>query len=66
MRKPTWNQGLYAAAVTMLLFMSACSHTGIDAGGESETNNGGIAFVAMAGMLIVIAVVLWWIIGRED
>jgi hypothetical protein len=50
----------------MLLFLSACSRTGIDAGGESETNNGGIAFVAMAGMLIVIAIVLWWIIGRED
>ena len=49
-----------------LLLLSACGGTGLDAGGESETNNGGIAFVAMAGMLIVIALVLWWIIGRED
>lgn len=57
---------LYLCAVGVLLFLSACSRTGIDAGGESETNNGGIAFVAMAGMLIVIAIVLWWIIGRED
>jgi hypothetical protein len=57
---------LYLAAAGALLFLSACSGTGIDAGGESETNNGGIAFVAMAGMLIVIAIVLWWIIGRED
>jgi hypothetical protein len=66
MRRPVWNKALYTAAVAGLLFMSACSHTGIDAGGDSETNNGGIAFVAMAGMLIVIAIVLWWIIGRED
>jgi hypothetical protein len=57
---------LWLAAGSVLLFLSACSRTGIDAGGESETNNGGIAFVAMAGMLIVIAVILWWIIGRED
>jgi hypothetical protein len=57
---------LYLAAAGALLFLSACSGTGIDAGGETETNNGGIAFVAMAGMLIVIALVLWWIIGRED
>jgi hypothetical protein len=57
---------LWLSAASLLLFLSACSRTGIDAGGESETNNGGIAFVAMAGMLIVIAVILWWIIGRED
>jgi hypothetical protein len=53
-------------ALGLLLLLSACGGTGLDAGGESETNNGGIAFVAMAGMLIVIALVLWWIIGRED
>ena len=57
---------LWVSAGSVLLFLSACSKTGIDAGGESETNNGGIAFVAMTGMLIVIAAVLWWIIGRED
>ncbi|MDP9224958.1 MAG: hypothetical protein M3P18_14160 [Actinomycetota bacterium] len=57
---------LYLATVAVGLVLSACSGTGIDAGGDSETNNGGIAFVAMAGMLILIALVLWWIIGRED
>jgi hypothetical protein len=66
MRRPSWNRGLYLAGASLMLFLSACSKTGIDAGGESETNNGGIAFVAMAGMLIVIGIVLWWIIGRED
>jgi hypothetical protein len=55
---------LVAAGAAVLL--SACSGTGIDAGGESETNNEGIAFVAMAGMLLLIALILWWIIGRED
>ncbi|HEX3327708.1 MAG TPA: hypothetical protein VHV50_11990 [Actinomycetota bacterium] len=57
---------LYLALAGVVLLLAACSGTGIDAGGESETNNGGIAFVAMAGMLIVIGLVLWWIIGRED
>jgi hypothetical protein len=57
---------LYLALASVVLLLAACSRTGIDAGGESETNNGGIAFVAMAGMLIVIGLVLWWIIGRED
>jgi hypothetical protein len=66
MPKRGWNRGLYVTAATALVFLSACSRTGIDAGGDSETNNGGIAFVAMAGMLILIAIVLWWIIGRED
>ena len=66
MHRPRLHKALYVASVTALLFLSACSRPGIDAGGESETNNGGIAFVAMAGMLIVIGIVLWWIIGRED
>ena len=57
---------LCLCALGISLFLSACSQKGIDAGGESPTNNGGIAFVAMTGMLIIIAVVLWWIIGRED
>ena len=48
-----------------LLALSACSG-GIQAGGESPTNNGGIAWIAMAGMLIVIGIVLWIILGRED
>ncbi|MEA2506127.1 MAG: hypothetical protein QOH48_745 [Actinomycetota bacterium] len=57
---------LYLVAAGALLFLSACSGTGIDAGGDTETNNGGVAFVAMAGMLLLIALILWWILGRED
>lgn len=48
-----------------LLAMSACSG-GINAGGETETSNGGIAWIAMAGMLIAIGVVLYVILGRDD
>ena len=48
-----------------LVAMSACSG-GINAGGETETSNGGIAWIAMAGMLIAIGVVLYVILGRDD
>ena len=51
-------------AVT-LLFLGACSG-GINAGGESPTNNGGIAFIALAGMLILAGIILWIILGREE
>jgi hypothetical protein len=53
------------AALTSLLLLSACG-TGIDAGGETLGENGGVAFIAMTGMLVLTAVVLWWIMGRED
>ena len=52
-------------ATLALLLLSACSG-GIQAGGEEATNNGGIAFIAMAGMLILLGIVLWIILGRED
>ena len=48
-----------------LLALSACTG-GIQAGGESPTNNGGIAWIAMAVMLILTGVILWIILGRED
>jgi hypothetical protein len=48
-----------------LLLLSACSG-GIQAGGEEATNNGGIAFIALAGLLILMGIVLWIILGRED
>ncbi|MGH2807258.1 MAG: hypothetical protein ACRDKT_08280 [Actinomycetota bacterium] len=48
-----------------LLMMAACSG-GIQAGGEEATNNGGIAFIALAGMLIILGVILWIILGRGD
>jgi hypothetical protein len=49
-----------------LLVMVACSNGGIQAGGEEATNNGGVAFIAMAGMLILTGIILWIILGRED
>ena len=48
-----------------LLVMGACSG-GINAGGETETSNGGIAWIAMAGMLIAIGVILYIILGRDE
>ena len=53
------------AALTSLLLLSACG-TGIDAGGESLGENGGVAFIALTFMLVLTGVVLWWIMGRED
>jgi hypothetical protein len=47
------------------LSLGACSG-GINAGGESPTNNGGIAFIALAGMLILAGIILWIILGREE
>jgi hypothetical protein len=52
-------------ALGALLTCVACTG-GINAGGEEATNNGGIAFVALAGMLIAIAIVLWIILGRGE
>ena len=48
-----------------LLLLSGC-RGGINAGGERCPDCGGVAFIAMAGMLIAIAVILWFILGRED
>ena len=53
------------AALTSLLLLGACG-TGIDAGGESLGENGGVAFIAMTFMLVLTVVILWWIMGRED
>jgi hypothetical protein len=49
----------------LLVAMPACTG-GINAGGESPTNNGGIAFIALAGMLILAVIILWIILGREE
>ena len=51
--------------LTLLLGLTACTG-GINAGGESPTNNGGIAFIALAGMLILAVIILWIILGREE
>lgn len=45
--------------------LSACG-TGIDAGGESLGENGGVAFILMTVMLLGTAGILWWILGRDE
>jgi hypothetical protein len=54
------------AALSVLLLLGSCSGGGINAGGESPSDNGGVAFIAFAVMLVVTAIVLWLILGRED
>ncbi len=54
-----------AVALMALLMFGGCG-TGIDAGGESLGENGGVAFILMTVMLLVVGAVLWWIMGRED
>ena len=48
-------------ASLLLLGLTACSKPGIDAG-----EDGGVAFIAMAGMLILTAIILWFFLGRQD
>jgi hypothetical protein len=48
-------------ALLGLLTLSACSGRSIDAG-----EDGGVAFIAMAGMLILTVVLLWFFLGRND
>ncbi|HEV2754246.1 MAG TPA: hypothetical protein VG318_00520 [Actinomycetota bacterium] len=48
-------------AAMMLLALAGCTRTGINAGEE-----GGVAFILMAVMLILTAVILWVILGREE
>ena len=57
---------LRVALVSLALIALAGCTGGIQAGGESPTNNGGIAWVAMSGMLILTGIILWIILGRED
>jgi hypothetical protein len=49
-----------------LLGLAACTGTGIDAGGESNGSNGGVAFMILTAFLVVGALILWFILGRED
>lgn len=50
----------------LLLSLAACTGTGIDAGGESNSSNGGVAFMVLTAFLVVGAAILWFILGRED
>ncbi len=52
-------------ALAALVSMGACA-TGIDAGGESLGENGGVAWILMSSMLIGVGGLLWWIIGRDE
>ncbi len=48
-----------------LLSLVACTG-GIQAGGEEPTNNGGIAWIAMAGLLVITGIIMWIFLGRDD
>ena len=48
-------------ALFSMLALSACSKEGINAGEE-----GGVAFIAMAAMLVLTCVLLWFFLGRND
>lgn len=43
------------------LGLTACTKTGLNAGKQ-----GGLAWIGMSVMLIAIAAILWFFIGRED
>jgi hypothetical protein len=47
-------------ATLLLATLSACSQPGINAGEE-----GGRAFMAFTGMLLITGLVLWFFLGRE-
>lgn len=44
----------------LLAVLTSCSGTGINAGRQ-----GGVAFIAMAVMLVLMVAILWFILGRE-
>jgi hypothetical protein len=52
--------------VALALLTSACGKLGIDAGGETTSNNGGVAFILLTAFLVVGGIILWFILGRED
>ena len=55
---------LLVAAMALVAF-AGCA-TGIDAGGESLGENGGVAWILMSAMLLSVGALLWWIIGRDE
>ncbi|MFN2588164.1 MAG: hypothetical protein ABR613_08605 [Actinomycetota bacterium] len=50
-----------SAAAAALLALGGCTRTGVNAGEE-----GGTAFILFTVMLILTAVILWFILGREE
>jgi hypothetical protein len=55
-----------AFLLALALSMSACGKLGIDAGGETTSNNGGVAFILLTSFLVVGGLILWFVLGRED
>ncbi len=53
-------------ATLMLIALTACGKPGIDAGGESNASNGGVAFMVLTGLLVAGVIILWFILGREE
>ena len=49
-----------AAGALVLATFGGCTN-GIDAGID-----GGVAFIAMTGMLILMVLILWFILGRDE
>lgn len=49
------------ATAGLLLLLSGCSRTGINAGEE-----GGQAFILFTVMLLITIAILWFILGREE
>jgi len=60
-----FSGSLRTLSLSLFLLLGACSR-GINAGGETATDNGGVAFIAMTVMLVAICVVLWLILGRRE
>ena len=56
---------LMIVALMALLVLGGCA-TGVDAGGESLGENGGVAFILLTVMLLLTGAIMWWIMGRED
>ena len=53
-------------ATLMLVAFAACGKPGIDAGGETNSSNGGVAFMVLTAFLVVGAIIMWFILGREE
>jgi Zn-dependent protease with chaperone function len=61
-----WTSIRLAIAAVALTLLGACGGVGVDAGGETNGSNGGVAFILLASFLVVGALILWFILGRED
>ena len=60
MRKLSPPQLRLIAALVATLSLAGCT------GGINAGKDGGIAFVAFTGMLIIMVAILWFALGRED